>query len=233
MKLFSPLRALLTTLLFIIFAFANAQPKLTVDKASVDAGVIYSGDVYQVKWKIKNTGNAPLIIENVHTSCGCTSVKNPKTTLAPGESDNVEIKFNSAGFRGKVSKQVEITSNDPQHRLTTLTLTAEVTVELEPINGSQVVWLGSAPIGKEIKQNVLFKNTSNKPITINGYTTTGSDVRGPFEKITVQPFDTLSIPLTIVPSKVGYAEEKLTFKTDSKKQSLLPVSVTYAGFAAK
>jgi hypothetical protein len=211
----------------------SAQPKLSVDKTSIEAGTLYSGEVFNARWIVKNTGTETLNIEDVHTSCGCTSAKIPKKQLLPGEFDTLDVTFNSSNFHGKVSKYIEITSNDPNNKSTTLTLTAEVAIELEPVNGSQVVWLGSASIGKEIKHNVLFRNTSDKTITVNGYSATGKDVRGPSGKITVKPLDTLAIPLIVVPSKEGYAEEKLTFKTDSKRQSLLSVSVTYSGFASK
>ena len=211
----------------------SAQPKLTVNKTTIDAGMLYSGEVYNARWIVKNIGNDTLKIEDIHTSCGCTSAKIPKKELLPGEFDTLDVKFNSTNFRGKVSKYIEITSNDPAQRATTLTLNVEVVVELEPVNGSQVVWLGSASLGKEIKYNVLFKNNSNKPITINGYTATENDVKGPSGKITVKPSDTLTIPLVVVPSKVGYSEEKLLFNTDSEKGSVLAVSVTYSGVASK
>ena len=58
-------------------------------------------------------------------------------------------------------------------------------------------------------------------------------MKGPSGKITVKPSDTLTIPLVVVPSKVGYSEEKLLFNTDSKKGSVLAVSVTYSGVASK
>jgi len=220
-------------LLLHIASLSSAQPKLTVDKMSIDAGILYSGEVFDARWIVKNTGSEPLNIENIHTSCGCTQAKIPKNQLLPGEFDTLDVHYNSSGFHGKISKYIEITSNDPEHRTTTLTLTAEVVTELEPVNGSQVVWLGSASLGKEITYNVLLKNTTDRTITINGYTTTGKDVHAPSGEITVKPLDTLAIPLTVMPSKVGYAEEKLLFKTDSKKQSTISISVTYSGVASK
>ena len=210
-----------------------AQPKLTVNKTTIDAGKLYSGEVFNARWIVKNTGNDTLKIQDVHTSCGCTSAKIPKNILLPGAFDTLDVKFNSTNFHGKVAKYIEIISNDPAQRATTLTLNVEVVVELEPVNGSQVVWLGSASLGKEIKYNVLFKNNSGKAITINGYTATGNDVKGPSGKITVKPSDTLTIPLVVIPSKVGYSEEKLLFNTNSKKESVLTVSVTYSGVASQ
>ena len=86
-------------------SLALAQPKLTVEKNTIDLGTIYNGMVKKARIVIKNTGKDSLRILGVQTSCGCTTAKQPKGTLKPGESDAVEIEFNSTGWKGKVTKQ--------------------------------------------------------------------------------------------------------------------------------
>jgi hypothetical protein len=209
------------------------QPKISFDKTSRDVGNIYSGEIKKIQWTIKNDGRDTLIISNVHPSCGCTSVKNPKSSLAPGESDTLEVEFNSAGYKGKIAKQIDIASNDPLNTNTNLTFTGEVISELELINNVRLLWFQAAPIGKETRQSVSFKNSTNKTITITGYKSSGADVHAVLQKATVMPFDTITFPITVLASKEGFNEEKLSFETDNKNQPHVQLSVGYMGVKEK
>ena len=45
-------------------------------------------------FEFTNTGNAPLIITNVQSTCGCTVPSKPKEPIMPGKSDKIEVKYN-------------------------------------------------------------------------------------------------------------------------------------------
>lgn len=62
----------------------------------------------------KNTGNEPVTIKRVVTSCGCTTAKLTKNTYAPGESGDIEVRFSFGGRRGAQRKLVSVTSADKQ-----------------------------------------------------------------------------------------------------------------------
>jgi len=57
-----------------------------------------------------NTGNEPLLITKVRTSCSCTVAYFPKTTLPPGDSDKIVLKLETK-FTGTFKKVVAIYSN--------------------------------------------------------------------------------------------------------------------------
>ena len=61
-------------------------------------------------FKFTNTGTEPLIISNAKGSCGCTVPQWPKEPIAPGESSEIKVKYDSKRV-GPINKSVTITSN--------------------------------------------------------------------------------------------------------------------------
>lgn len=212
--------------------WAVAQPKVSVDKSGIDLGATYNGEVKKAKILIRNSGKETLKILGVQTSCGCTTVKQPKSELKPGESDAVEVEFNSTGFRGKITKHVTIQTNDPVSPSVSVTLVTDVIDELTPINNSSVVWLGSLPVGKEVAHKVGFKNVSGKIMSLKGFTSTSPSVTIVFEAKAVMPADTVFITIKVKPDKADYGTEQIMLQTDSKKQTNVPVRVTFIGTKA-
>ena len=53
-----------------------AAPKIEADKTTLDCGTVVEGQGDQIDayFTIRNTGDAPLRIENVRPGCGCTVV---------------------------------------------------------------------------------------------------------------------------------------------------------------
>lgn len=206
-----------------------AQPKLTIDKTKIDFGIIYNGMTKKARIVLKNVGRDTLRILGVTTSCGCTTAKQPKPSLKTGESDAVEIEFNSTGFRGKIEKHVNIMTNDPVSPTSYVTLVGDVVEELQPVNNGSVIWLGSVPVGKQVEQTVAFKNVSGKVLTLTGFKSSSSDLSVTFGKRTVLPADTIRLSVKIIPRKTDYINELLLLETDSNKQSTVPVRVTLIG----
>ena len=87
-------------------------PVLTFDETEHDFGTITEGDVVTKKFTFTNTGEAPLIISNAAASCGCTIPTYPKgEEILPGETGEIEVKYNSRGKRNQDNKTVRITAN--------------------------------------------------------------------------------------------------------------------------
>lgn len=86
-------------------------PKISFEEASYAFGDITQGDVVTHVFNYENTGNEALVISNVRTSCGCTAPDWSREPLAPGETAELTIKFNSRGKMGMQNKIITITSN--------------------------------------------------------------------------------------------------------------------------
>ena len=79
-----------------------------LDPVSLDLGTITKGQIVELSWKFKNTGNKPLTITNVSAGCGCTTPDPPKEPIAPGAEGVIKAKFNSENFSGSVTKEVNV-----------------------------------------------------------------------------------------------------------------------------
>jgi len=90
---------------------AKKLPTMSFDKQEHDFGAIAQGTPQETVFKFTNTGDAPLIITDAKSSCGCTVPQYPKNTpIAPGESGELLVKFNGSG-KGAVTKTVTVTAN--------------------------------------------------------------------------------------------------------------------------
>jgi hypothetical protein len=85
-------------------------PVITFEESQFDFGTIDQGTNVEHVFKFKNTGEAPLMIVNAKSSCGCTVPEYTKEPIAPGDSGEMLVKFNGSG-QNQVSKTVTITTN--------------------------------------------------------------------------------------------------------------------------
>jgi len=104
-----------------------AAPKIAVDKAVYDFGTVLEGVFVTHEFLLSNVGHEPLTITRVRVACGCTTTALSKTTLAPGESVELEASLDTSYYGGKISKSIYVESNDPENTRLTLRLTGVVT----------------------------------------------------------------------------------------------------------
>ena len=90
--------------------FAN----ISFDKLVHEFGEIDEGDKITHKFKFKNTGNGPLIIDNVDVSCGCTMPTYPIIPIGPGETGEIGVIYNSKGKFGTQKPSITIKTNATQ-----------------------------------------------------------------------------------------------------------------------
>ncbi len=69
------------------------------------------GEVVEKYFPYWNSGTAPLVITDVRTSCGCTSVDLHEEPLEPGKKDSLLIRFDTKGRPGYNSKAITIVAN--------------------------------------------------------------------------------------------------------------------------
>ena len=60
-------------------------------------------------FEFTNTGDAPLIITNTQSTCGCTVPSYPKEPIMPGKSGKIQVKYNMGV--GPIRKTITIESN--------------------------------------------------------------------------------------------------------------------------
>lgn len=76
----------------------------------IDYGTINKGDDGKRVFEFTNTGNAPLIITKVKSSCGCTVPSWPKEPIMAGETGSIEVKYDTNRVM-PIRKTITVTSN--------------------------------------------------------------------------------------------------------------------------
>jgi len=95
------------------------------EKMDYDFGRINEGDIVKTKFKFTNAGKVVLLITHAQASCGCTVPTTPKDPIRPGESNVIDVVFNSIGKRGETIKTITVEANT-EPRQTVLTIRATV-----------------------------------------------------------------------------------------------------------
>ncbi|HJN54700.1 MAG TPA: DUF1573 domain-containing protein [Flavobacteriaceae bacterium] len=86
-------------------------PVMTFDKRSQDFGVIQDGTPVETVFSYTNTGETPLVITDIKSTCGCTVPRDwSREPLNPGESSQFTVKFNGKGVN-QTSKTVTVKAN--------------------------------------------------------------------------------------------------------------------------
>jgi hypothetical protein len=86
-------------------------PTMDFKKTEHDFGTINEGQVVEYTYAFKNTGSAPLIIQNAQGSCGCTVPDWTKEPIPAGGTGFVKAKFDSNGKPNIQNKTVTVTAN--------------------------------------------------------------------------------------------------------------------------
>ncbi|HNL37739.1 MAG TPA: DUF1573 domain-containing protein [Saprospiraceae bacterium] len=124
------MKQLLSILAFVVAgSFAlNAQtttgPVMTFQQTTIDYGTIEKGSEPLRKFSFTNTGNEPLIIKSAKGSCGCTVPTYPKEPIMPGETNVIEVRYDTQRV-GMFTKTVTLTTNETSDTHT-LTIKGEV-----------------------------------------------------------------------------------------------------------
>jgi len=79
--------------------------------SSKQIGKITEGEKVEVVYRFVNTGNAPLVIENVIPTCGCTVAEKPAEPIAPGKEGMIKAVFDSHGRVGSQHKSLTVSAN--------------------------------------------------------------------------------------------------------------------------
>ena len=89
---------------------AKQVPVMEFEKSEHDFGTIVQGTPQETIFTFTNTGNAPLVITNATSSCGCTVPNPPKEAIAPGEKGELLVKFNGSG-QNQITKTITVVAN--------------------------------------------------------------------------------------------------------------------------
>lgn len=109
---------------------ADATATTTVewlDSTYQHFGKISKGQVLEISFRLKNTGDKPLIISNTSAGCGCTVTETPKEPIPPGQEQTIRAKYDSKNQgAGRQTKTITVQANTTPTPVHTLTFSVDV-----------------------------------------------------------------------------------------------------------
>lgn len=84
--------------------------KIEFTQETIDYGEINKGADGVRVFEFTNTGNIPLIISDVKSSCGCTVPEKPDAPIAPGATGTIKVKYDTKRV-GPIRKTITVYSN--------------------------------------------------------------------------------------------------------------------------
>jgi hypothetical protein len=149
-----------TVLILPAQASGSGAPRLKFKETSWDFGKIKQGEIVSHEFVFTNEGDDTLKIERVASSCGCTAVLVSDQEIPARKQGKVEVKFNSQGYGGNITKVIYVFSNDPNEAQKPLEIKADVEtppsprIEIDPYNYDA----GLLIEGEDVVANVKIKN---------------------------------------------------------------------------
>jgi hypothetical protein len=101
--------------LLVLVGCGAREPRLEV-AAAHNWGIVAKGETAVAELPLRNSGAAPLVIEAVTTSCGCTEASLSTMTIDPGATAVLRVAYDSGvheSDEGEMERYVFIISNDP------------------------------------------------------------------------------------------------------------------------
>jgi hypothetical protein len=178
MKKFSSLILVLFVIAFANLSMVQAQPKIVFDQMNHDFGsFIESAGLQTYSFEFTNKGNAPLILNSVNASCGCTSPEWTRQPIAPNGKGMIKVTYNPVNRPGSFNKTVTVLSN-AENNSVILTISGSVgekektTAELYPreigVLRAELNHISFPTIrNNEVKTETLdLVNDTDKPVTV-------------------------------------------------------------------
>ena len=117
------MRKLVTIFAITVFAVSNScsqtnnqvtenenGPKIEFKNTEHDYGTIVQGSDGKCEFEFTNTGKEALVLNDVHSTCGCTIPSWPKEPIKAGESAIITVVYNTNRL-GPINKSITVASN--------------------------------------------------------------------------------------------------------------------------
>ncbi len=137
---------------------AGAQPNIVMDPPSLDFGKLRQHESRDQTVMIRNTGDRPLQIREIESTCGCTVPELAVKTVAPGEQVPMEVHFNSKTFQGLQRKYIHVFSNDPDQPSVEYLVAADIQVPLMMKPGQAMIRFPTLKAGESRTVTYTFSS---------------------------------------------------------------------------
>ncbi|MCE5231210.1 DUF1573 domain-containing protein [bacterium] len=141
-------------------AQAKKVPRLEFDTLLMDFGSTESCEMLRARFPFRNAGRAPLMINRIKKSCGCTSATASKPVLNPGEMAEITVLLSALGRAGYQNLSVYVESNDPISTTTELQYTGFINEKVHI--SKSILDYGDVYPGQTISQDIEVTERDGK-----------------------------------------------------------------------
>lgn len=236
---------------FIVFAFAvlfiagqtqaqSPQSKIVFNELEHDFGTFKEEDGQQTyAFNFVNMGSMPLILNNVHASCGCTTPEWTQKPVAPGEKGFIKVSYNPEGRPGPFHKTITVSTNGENSQTI---LQIEGVVEPRPKTIAELYPRQIGPVRARsnhvnfsaIRENEVLTDTlgiindSGAPVSL-AFRTPPAHLKVRVEPSTLKPHEKGNIIITYDASRVnsfGFVIHRIYMDVDGKSDYSNSIGVT-------
>jgi len=199
-------------------------PLVSFEHTKFDFGPINESIKFAThRFNYTNIGDAPLILNNVQTSCGCTTPEWTHDTLQPGESGFVSARYETTNRIGKFQKTVTVYTNSTENAIIFLDIAGDVYREGIDVNSNTQFQYNNGKITfskPSITFSPLLDNAiDTQSITVTNETPLTVDFYALDPKLLPPYLQVLSWPTSLEPDE----HFKIKIQIDAKK-------INYYGF---
>jgi hypothetical protein len=205
----------------------KAQTVRLLTPETIAFGRILEGQPVTGTIRLLNTGKAPLQIERIQASCGCTATQSEKMRIDPGDSTTIRYSVRTQGFRGVIRKSITVyfASQDIEPIHTFIEGTVFTEIEVSP----SFIDFQSVPLRADTtyKELISIRNSSDKPLQIKAVRTTSKFLTITPPSATVLPGQSLTLRVSLRPEKEITEDADVWIETGSaiKPRISIPVFI--------
>jgi hypothetical protein len=181
----------------------EGQPKIVFEQPNFAFGNVIQGKKVEHVFTFTNRGDAPLIIERIRSSCGCTVAENSTRQIAPGKKGEIKATFDSTNFAATVTKTLYVHTNDPQTPVATLTLTGTITEQI--VVTPRQLNFGGVRSGSIREAVVTIENKGDTTLTIKSVRPSGMQITTTVRNEVIKPKETGSLLVQLSPNPTDRA----------------------------
>jgi len=108
---FIPMRRIVYIISFLASVVISSAQEFKFEKKIIKLDKVKAGENLNFSYPFTNTGDQPIIINNIKVSCNCTKTEWPKNPILPGISDTIHVSVSTKSMVGWQDRILEIHSN--------------------------------------------------------------------------------------------------------------------------
>jgi hypothetical protein len=177
----------------------SPQPRIACNEPQFDFGSALNSSEVAHDFEIRNAGEAPLIISQIRSGCGCTRALIDRTTIEPGGHAVLSTHLTLRGIVGVKRTNIYLHTNDPDKPVFHCLLTGTAVTDLA-VAPPQVVFTFTSQ-SQPMLQRLVLTGQSASTTRITGLETQGSFFEALIDTKTPGPATVMVIPSTNTPSE--------------------------------